>query len=382
MPNFSTAISALLPAYLADLRALVGRDCGTHNKAGVDAVGALVRQRLESLGAEVTAFPHQQFGDCLYGGWRGRGTARILLLGHMDTIYPDGTVARHPLRQEGSILKGPGTCDMKAGLLSAIYAAHAVAASDFDQFAEIGVFCNSDEEINSPVSRHLYAPLAQQAHAALVLEAARANGNIVSSRKGAGTFTLTVRGRAAHAGVEPEKGANAILALCRHLEALQALNGWREGITLGAGRIEGGTAANVVPDFARAEIDVRIVRPEDREPLVEEMRRTVARQTVPGTVAELAGALKPPMPRTPAGIHLAELAKQAAQELGFAIGDQATGGSSDGNFTAALGTPTLDGLGPVGGDDHNAETEWIDLDSVVPRTAMLASLLVRICREH
>ena len=381
MPSFIAPVSSLIPAYLGDLEALVNIDSGTHNKPGVDAVGRLLQERLRGFGAQVTVFPHETFGDCLYGCWRGRGTARILLIGHMDTVYPDGTAAQHPFRQDGTLLKGPGVCDMKSGLLSAIYAAHAVVASGFDQFAEIGISCNSEEEIGSPVSRDQYAPLARQAKAALILEAGRANGNIVSARKGLGVFTLTVHGRAAHAGVEPEKGANAIVALAGYIQAIQALNGCRPGLSVNVCRIEGGTATNVIPDFAQASIDVRIARPEDGIAIEQEIRKIIARELIKGTTSELAGTIKPPMVKTPQISHLADLAKQAAREIGFSIDDQATGGTSDGNFTAALGTPTLDGLGPVGGDDHNVQAEWLDPQSIAPRTAMVAGLIARICKE-
>jgi glutamate carboxypeptidase len=365
--------------YMRDLESLVNLDCGTHNKAGVDTVSTIIQERFREFGAEVTVFPQEQYGDCVYGRWHGKGTARIFLIGHMDTVYPDGTAAQHPLHREGSLLKGPGVSDMKSGLLSAVYAAHAVVQSGFENFAEIGVFCNSEEEVGSPISRDVYAPFARGANAALVLEGGRSNGNIVSSRKGVGRFTVTVRGRSAHAGVEPEKGANAIVALARYIEAIQALNGMRDGLTVNVGVVNGGTKANVVPDFAQAEVDIRIIRTEDGVALEKAIREIVAREMVKGTTAEVYGVIRATMEKTPHIAHLAELAMQAASELGFKTQDQATGGGSDGNYIAALGTPTLDGLGPVGGDDHNVLTEWLDYDSILPRTAMVAKLIVAVC---
>jgi glutamate carboxypeptidase len=232
------------------------------------------------------------------------------------------------------------------------------------------------------VSRELYAQYARGADAALILEPARENGAIVSARKGVGTYHLTVRGKSAHAGVEPDKGANAILALARYTEALQALNGLRPGLTLNVGVVHGGTRPNVVADLAEAEIDVRIARAADAAPLEQAMRKALASEVVPGATAEIIGSIaNPPMEKTKASAQLVVLAQQAARELGFEIEDVATGGGSDGNYTAALGTPTLDGLGPIGGKSHNAMEEWTDEKSIVPRAALLAKLIVKIAEQ-
>jgi glutamate carboxypeptidase len=384
MTDFQAILAAVLPDYVRDLETLVNTDCGTHNKAGVDAVARVVRERARAFGAEVVDFPQDKFGDMLYARWRGRGPstssgARVVMIGHMDTVYSDGTAAQLPFHKLGSRLKGPGVNDMKSGLLSGLYAARAVIQSGFDNFAEIGLFCNSEEEGGSPVSRGVYPEFVRGADAALVLEPARESGAIVSARKGVGHYTITVRGKAAHAGVEPEKGANANLALAQHIIAFQALNGVRPGLTVNVGIVRGGTKANVVADAATADVDVRILRAADAAPLEQAMREILARPVVPGTTAELGGAISnPPMEKTPATARLVELAKRAARELGFEIEDVATGGGSDGNYTASLGVPTLDGLGPVGGRGHNAVEEFVDADSIVPRTALLAKLIVAI----
>lgn len=382
MTDFLSLISADLPNYLRDLEALVNTDCGTHNKAGVDSVVRLVRERFRDFGAEVVDLPQGKYGNMLYTRWRGKGKARIVMIGHTDTVYSDGTASQFPFHRRGTRLMGPGVSDMKSGLLAGIYAAHAVAQSGFDQFAEIGMFCNSEEEIGSPVSRELHAQFARGADAALILEAARESGAIVSARKGVGTYKLTVRGKSAHAGVEPHKGANAILAMARYTEALHALNGFRPGLTLNVGVVRGGTRPNVVADLAEAEIDVRIARAADAAPLDQAMREALAREVVAGTAAELTGGISnPPMEKTEASARLVALAQQAARELRFEIEDVATGGGSDGNYTAALGVPTIDGLGPIGGKSHNAMEEWLDEKSIVPRVAMLARLIVKIAEE-
>ncbi|MDE3088945.1 MAG: M20 family metallopeptidase [Chloroflexota bacterium] len=402
MTDFLSFLSSALPNYLRDLEALVNTDCGTHNKAGVDQVARRVRERCREFGAEVIDYPQPKYGDMLYARWKGPSSfgsaqdgsgrhARILLIGHTDTVYSDGTASQFPFHRRGARLLGPGVSDMKSGLLAGIYAAHAVVQSGFDQFAEIGMFCNSEEEIGSPVSRTLYPQFARGADAALVLEAARESGAIVSARKGVGTYKLKVRGKSAHAGVEPEKGANAILALARYTDALSALNGLRPGLTLNVGVVRGGTRPNVVADLAEAEIDVRVARAADAAPLDEAMRAALvgdpavsrgARAVVPGTTAELTGGISnPPMEKTDASARLVALAQDAARELGFEIEDVATGGGSDGNHIAALGTPTIDGLGPIGGKSHNAMEEWLDEKSIVPRVALLARLIVKIAEE-
>ena len=379
MPDFLSVCTSLLPNHLRDLETFVNTDCGTHDKAGVDAIARSMQERFREFGAQVEYFPQDKYGDCLYGAWRGKGKARILLIGHMDTVYTDGTTGRFSFRRRGSHLMGPGVNDMKAGLLNGLYALHAVAESGFDGFGEIGLFCNSEEEVGSPVSRELYQKYARGADAVLILEAARVSGAIVSARKGVGQYTVTVHGKAAHAGVEPDKGANAVLALARHTEALSALNGMLPGVTLNVGVVRGRTRPNVIADFAQAEIDVRIPRAADAGPIEQAMRDVLAREVVPGTRAELTGAVaNPPMEKTKASARLVALAQESARELGFEVEDVSTGGGSDGNFTSALGTPTLDGLGPLGGQSHNASEEWLDEKSIVPRMAMLASLICKI----
>ncbi len=363
--------------YMQDLQALVEVDCGTHNKAGVDRVGAQMAAHLEALGCQVERLPAESYGDCVVGRLRGRGRLRLLLLGHLDTVYPDGTVAQRPMRVEGNRAYGPGVSDMKSGLLLGVYALRALQATGFDDFAEIIFFCNSEEEVGSPVSRHLYAPLAAQADAALVLESARPNGDIVTERKGGGTVHVRVMGRAAHAGVAPEKGASAVLELAHLTVLAHRLNGVRPGLTVNVGVVRGGTKSNVVADWAEADIDVRIARPEDKDAVWAGLHAEATHPTVSGTRVILSSAgFTPPMPRSPAIAFLAGLAKEEAERLDIPFGETSTGGMSDANWCAAGGTPVLDGLGPVGGDCHSPG-EYLDIDSIVPRTALLGGLIVR-----
>jgi glutamate carboxypeptidase len=367
-----------LPQFLADLQMLVNVDCGTANKAGVDAVGRLFRDQLRSVGCELTEFPVSDYGDCLLATLRGRGEGRVLLSGHLDTVYPEGTVAARPMRIEGGHIIGPGANDMKAGLLAGLYAMKALQQVGFADFERIDFFVNTDEEVGSPVSPALYRDVASKADAALVLECGRINGDIVSARKGCSTYRFTVRGRQAHAGVEPERGASAIVELARCIRELTALNGLNEGSTVNVGVIGGGIASNVVPDLAWADVDTRFMTADAGRILDEAVRRVALQPFVAGTTIEISGGVeRGPMEKTAASTLLVQLARGVAAELGFTFADIRTGGASDGNYIAALGVPTLDGMGPIGGYDHSPD-EYLELDSIVPRTAFLAGLIAAI----
>jgi len=379
--SVSDFLTASHAAFLSDLAALVNVDCGSHNKAGVDRAGEWIGGRCAAWDWEVERFPLAEYGDCWLGRLRGNGIGRILLMGHLDTVYPDGTAAIRPMRFEGSKIIGPGVCDMKGGLLVGLYALRALQTADFHDFEEIVFFFNSDEELGSPGSRPLYAPRVSGMDAALVLESARANGDIVSARKGSGEFHLRVTGKAAHAGVEPEKGANAVVELAHQILTLQALNGLAPGVTVNPDVISGGTVSNVIPAEAWVTVDVRAVDPSGAEAVTKALASLSSRTVVAGTRAEITGHFSyPPMARTPAVGFLADLAHDVARELGFEINDVATGGASDANVLSALGLPVLDGLGPIGGLDHSPD-EYIEVDSLVPRAAMLAGLIQRILSE-
>lgn len=375
MKNILSFLEATQADYLADLAALVNLDCGTHNKAGVDRVGLWIRDRCLAWGWEVQQFPLVDYGDCWLAHLRGRGEGRLLLIGHLDTVYPNGTAAARPMRFEGAKILGPGVGDMKSGLLTGIYAMRALQVTGFDDFAELAFFFNSEEEAGSPLSRMLYTPIARQMDAALVLEAARINGDIVSARKGAGVYYVRVRGKAAHAGVEPEKGANAILEMAHQIIAFQKLNGLAPGVTVNVGVINGGTAHNVVPAEAELEVDVRAVDLAGVAAFRQAVAGLSGLTTVPGTRVQIEGDFTLfPMAKTPATAFLVELAQEVARDLGFEIKDMATGGASDANEIAGLGIPVLDGLGPVGGLGHSPD-EYIEQASILPRTTLLAGLI-------
>jgi glutamate carboxypeptidase len=364
--------------YLEELRQLCAIECPTASKAGVDEAAAWVRRWVAARGWDLRDWPDQTAGDGLVATVRGAGQLRIMLVAHLDTVYPVGIAAQRPLRTEGDKLLGPGSADNKSGLLSGLYAMAALEdLGMLPRCGTISMVCGGDEETDMRSSIGLLVELASHYDLALVLEAGRENGDIVGARKGGGSFVLETFGKAAHAGVEPEKGAHAVLALAQHTIALQALNGLRPGVTVNVGVVQGGTVPNAVPDHARATIDARVVIPEDIEPLVAALRAEAARVVVPGVRAELSGGWgAPPMARTPQIDALARLADASALELGFRVHAAATGGVSYANYLASMGLPVLDGLGPIGGLDHSPD-EYILLSSIVPRTALLALLMLR-----
>ncbi|HJZ49826.1 MAG TPA: M20 family metallopeptidase [Roseiflexaceae bacterium] len=382
MPTEAQALTAYLearlPTYLEELRQLCAIECPTSFKVGVDEAGGWVRRWLAAREWEIRAWPDAMAGDSLAATLRGPGKLRVLLAAHLDTVYPVGVAAERPLRIDGDMLLGPGSADNKSGLLSALYAM--AALEDLGLLEPIGaitLMCGGDEETDMRASLGVMRELAPQHDIALVLEAGRENGDIVGARKGGGNFVLETHGRSAHAGVEPEKGAHAILALAHHTIAIQALNAMRDGVTVNVGVIAGGSVPNAVPDYARAVIDARAVRPEDIEPLIAALHAETAREIVPGVRAELSGGWgAPPMAYTPDIEALARLTNTCAQELGFRVHAASTGGVSYANYLASLGLPVLDGLAPVGGLDHSPR-EYIQVSSIVPRTALLALLMLR-----
>ncbi|HLL77994.1 MAG TPA: M20 family metallopeptidase [Ktedonobacteraceae bacterium] len=368
-----------LSTYIEELRGLCAIDSDSYNKAGLDEVAEAFGARMRGLGMDVTIIEREGWGNDVLGTLRGTGQGNVLLLGHIDTVYPVGTAAARPVRVEGDTAYGPGVSDMKGNILAGIYAIEALQALRFTDYGEIRLLCVSDEEINVRHCQDVMQQACQGCQRALVLEAARANGDIVSARKGHTTYTLNARGRSAHAGVEPEKGRNAIVELAHQVLQFDNLNGWREGFTINAGVISGGTVANVVPDLARVEFDIRFLYDDDRKAAERRFYELMEQKRVPDVELTLSAApdIKGPMMRTPASMQLAGQAQAIAQMLGFTVHHVLTGGASDASFTSECGIPTLDGLGPIGGRDHSPD-EYLVLSSVAPRAALLAGLIATV----
>jgi glutamate carboxypeptidase len=373
--SLARSVEAQLPRYLVELEELVNIDCGSYTPEGVNRIADFCGDALGSLGATVERLPAEGLGDLVIGRLAGDGP-RLLLIGHMDTVFDQGTVAERPFRREGDRALGPGVTDMKGGLLAGFHALAALQAAGIGP--AVTYVCNPDEEIGSPFSGPHIRRLAAEHDAALVLECARANGDIVSARKGIADYHVEITGRAAHAGVEPEKGRSAILEAAHQVLALTALNGRWPSVTANVGVIEGGTRPNVVAARCGLKVDLRAASVAEFAAAAAEVERIVSTPSVDGTHATLDRvAGHQPMERSPAIAQLAGLARRIAGELGFTVNDTATGGASDANTCAAAGLPVLDGLGPVGGDDHGPD-EWLYIPSIVPRIALLAGLISRI----
>ena len=379
------AIGADLPVYLADLRRLVSIDCGSYTRAGVDEVGRWVGAFFTDLGATVEARPDPagRLGDTVVATFDGRtGGPRVLLIGHMDTVFDPGTVAERPFRLEGEVAYGPGVTDMKSGLLAGLYALKAIIIERGGlPFERLVFIANPDEEIGSPTSTPHIRAFAAETDVALVLECARANGDIVSARKGILDLRVVVHGRAAHAGVEPEKGRSAIVEAARIVVELHDLNGRWPGVTVNVGVIGGGTRPNVVAERCSLEVDVRATSREALEIAEAEIRRIAEATEVPDTTIEFEPMARWwPMEKLERSGRLVEHAQAVASALGFTVSDASTGGASDANTTSGMGIPSLDGLGPIGGNDH-APAEYLEVDSIVPRITLLAGLLLTIAAD-
>ncbi len=377
----------LMDAYLDDLKTIVNIDSGTFTKAGVDRVAAYLQERFQGLGFSTRFEQQEHYGDHLVATHQGNapGGPRILLIGHIDTVLPDGESGRRPFaisRRDGArIATGPGILDMKSGVLIGMYALHLLIEGQQANYSQVTFICNSDEEIGSPSSRPLIQQLAQQADAVLVLEPGRAPGTIVSSRKGCGQYRVEVHGLAAHAGVEPQRGRNAILELSYQVQKMQALNGTIPGATLSVGIIRGGERTNVVPDYAYFDMDVRVADQASLKALEEAMRQVTYQNKLAGTRITLNGSLLcQPFERNQHNEQLVALAKEAGRELGVKIQDVGSGGASDANTTAAMAIPTLDGLGAGGGLAHNPG-EYIELDYLPTRIALAAGLIRKLANK-
>ena len=362
---------------------LLGRfvraESSSFDKAAVDRFGRIVASEWKKRGATVTLLRQRERGDHVRAEWRPRGnraTPQILVLGHLDTVYNAGTITRMPFRLSRGRAWGPGAFDMKGGLVIALYAMDALAAVGCLPEKRVVFLWTSDEEIGSESSRAAIEREARRSDAVLVLEpAAGLDGRVKTGRKGVGEIELIATGRAAHAGLNPEDGINAIEEIALQIVRISRWNQPRRGITVNAGVIEGGTRTNVIPERASVLIDLRAARGEDTRALERKFR--ALRPILPGAKLEIRGGFnRPPMERKMSAALYAK-ARALSKEMGITLGEAFVGGGSDGNFTAALGVPTLDGLGAVGEGAH-AANESILIDRIADRTALLAKLVTAI----
>ena len=352
----------------------------SHDKAAVDRMGRIVAREWQRRGARVRVLRQPQAGNHVRAEiWLGEGrpSGRILALGHLDTVYPLGTLAKMPFRLAKQRAWGPGTFDMKAGLVLALFAVDALRAAGARPRKRLVFFWNSDEEIGSQTSRGEIESEARRSDAVLVLEPAYGrDGCLKTARKGVGTAELIVSGRSAHAGIDPSAGVNAVHEMALQIARLMKMNDRRRGITVQTTVVAGGTASNVVPAHARAKIDIRYSHLVDAPKI--DRRLQSLRPILDGARIEMLGGVnRPPLERTHGVVKLFQHARGLMKEMRVTLDEASTGGGSDGNFTSALGVPTLDGLGAVGNGAHSVD-EHVVIRSLPERAALLAGLLATL----
>lgn len=356
------------------LRDLVECESPSTCKTEVDRLARRMVIELESSGATVREVEVDDFGNHLLADVRGGGGGgRVLVLGHMDTVWDKGTLATMPFRLDAGRAYGPGVFDMKAGLVQLVYAVRALRATGSRPRADLVILINSDEEVGSYSSRALIEEQARASRAVLVLEPSLPDGSLKTFRKGVGVFQLRVTGKAAHAGLDPGRGVSAIDEIARQIRVLHGMTDLDRGITVNVGTVRGGTRVNVVAPAAEAEVDVRVSTRADARDT--EARIRGLRPHLDGARVVVTGGIdRPPLERTDAVVTLFHKARRLAEELGFELGEGPAGGGSDGNITAAVGVPTLDGLGPVGDGAHAAH-EHVLVEEMPRRAALLGRLL-------
>ena len=358
------------------LERLVNIDSWSYDKAGVDKVGEAIAEFLEGHGIDVTRIPVETHGDSFRASvGAAAGNRPIMLLGHRDTVFPTGEVAKRPFRIEGDRAYGPGVADMKAGL---VLNAFVIAA--FKKFggapAPLIALFTGDEEIGSPTSRPIIENAAREARLVFNSEPGRASGNVVTGRKGGVFMRATVEGVAAHSGGNYEKGRSAIEELARKIQAWHKITDLEVGITVNVGLIEGGQSVNTVAPHATAQIDLRYIAPAQRDYAVGAIREIAETCTVEDTsgTLEIMSEFNP-LNQTPESAALFEHYVTAARDVGLNVGGEFTGGCADSGFTAAVGTPTICATGPVGGNAHSPE-EYLEVDSIVPRAQAMATAIM------
>ena len=359
------------------LRAFVECESPSADKAAVDRFGEIVAAEWRKRGALVELIAQGDRGNHVRAETAAadrNAKGQILVLGHLDTVYPIGTLAQMPFRVSGGRAWGPGTFDMKAGIVQALFAADVLRAVSIETPKKLVFFWDSDEEIGSHTSRTLIEAEARRSDAVLVLEPSLGRrGDLKTERKGVGTAEVIVHGRAAHAGIDPSTGVNAVNELALQIAKLMRMHQPKKGITVQATVISGGTASNVVPAEARAEVDVRCARLADVARVNRELRKL--RPILKGAKVEIRGGInRPPLERTEGVQKLFAHAQALGRQMGLRFNEASTGGGSDGNFTAALGVPTLDGLGAVGDGAHSLN-EHVITRALPERAALLAALL-------
>ena len=358
---------------LGTLRHMVEMESFTADKASTDILGGFIKERLEELGAQVRSVPQEAVGDHLVADV-GEGDQQVLLLCHMDTVWPTGTIQQRPFRVEAGLGYGPGILDMKAGIAIALHALETLMAHNLAPQQRVRILVNSDEEVGSTTSRQLIEEEAGKSAQVYCLEpGAGKEGALKTGRKGVGMFQVRVTGRAAHAGNEPEKGISAVEEMAHQILRLHSLTDLARGTTVNVGVVQGGAVRNQVAAFAEAVVDLRVTTMQEAERVENEILSSMP--VLPGASVDESGGLnRPPMERTESTALLLNSVRRFADPLGINLSEAQVGGGSDAQFAAAVGAPVLDGLGGVGEGPH-ADHEYIVVAELPRRVALLASIL-------
>lgn len=367
-----------LEKYIEELETMVNQDSGSEYPEGVGVIASFLKEKYDNLGW-ITKLHHldESVGPCLEIKNKDTDEFDVLLIGHMDTVFPQGTAVERPFKIEGNRAYGPGVVDMKASLLSIYYAMEQLSAGT-DEMPSICILHNSDEEISSRSSRPLIEELAKKSKFALILEPARKNGALVNGRKGLAKFAIEFNGVAAHSGVNPQDGISAINELGNWIVELHKLTDYEIETTVNVGIVSGGTKANVVAANAKAEVDLRFKIPTELERVENKFKELLENPFTKGIEVNVKRiGYRPPMNPTKEAEVLYNKVNELGENLGIDIQWVFTGGGSDANFTAALGVPTIDGMGPVGGDSHGIN-EYLEIDTVEPRLNLLKELIKAI----
>ncbi|QTM99128.1 M20/M25/M40 family metallo-hydrolase [Sediminibacillus dalangtanensis] len=381
--NLEKKLESKMPEMTALLEELVNMDSNTHDKEDVDKVGTLLKTKFEQLGMYVHTHREKKLGNNLEVKAERSSEPKIIIVAHMDTVFPKGTAKERPFEIIDDFAYGPGVSDEKSSHVAVLYALKALKESGSDAYKNVHVIFNSDEEIGSPTSKPLIKKAAADKHYSLVVESGRPGDAVVSERKGVGRFDIEVEGKGAHAGVEPELGRSAINELAHKVIKLQNLNDYESGLSVNVGLFNGGTSSNTVPPDADAKIDVRVKDKQQAKEVTKEISDIADEDTVEGTSTYLEGGMaQPPMEKTEETEKLLDVIRDAGKELGMSIKDVGTGGASDAAYTADEGIPTVDGMGPLGEYSHSLTEEYVDLTTFAKRTALLARTIQLLTPEN
>jgi glutamate carboxypeptidase len=378
--NYFPTLKSYQHELLQRLKLLVNIDSGTGQTEGINSIISYLERWLVDIGFAVTLHPSDTFGNNLVARRQGKGHLRLLLVGHVDTVYPPGAVSARPFHIRDGIAFGPGVIDMKSGVLMGVHTLQALEETGFEEYGELIVVFNNDEEVGSVGSASILREIAQEVDVGLVLEPARSIEIVTRARKGADKYVMDVVGVPAHSGAEPNRGRSAVIELAHKMIAIHHLNSVFPGVTFNVTRISSSEQLNVIPDSARCHISVRAFNQHGLDLAATSLEQIVAGCSIPDTQTNLTRTRgRTPYEATPQVLRLLEIAQTEARGLGFDLVAESKGGVSDANMLMEVGVPTIDSLGPIGGSMHDLKREHLRIDSLPMRGALLAGLIHSLC---